>query len=423
MFNRQTPVRLSFQDKYILGFESDAIAFNSHLVLELEEGAEAHLNKLTQAFNKLIELEPFTRIAPDYQTGEFYLQPFENEKTKTQIHKVDLDNLDEYLNKPFDFSSEYAVRMLICNTESSSKLIFSFHHSVYDGHAQINFLKDFFDVYNGESYQARDVRYAYRFRKYFIQTKLPWIFKFLAGLLKQRKKKNSKVKIARLFDKEPENRKVAVKVLELDRSLLDKGSRKLALSSSAYISLVGAKAADALLRERGASEAPIVLYITKSMRFELKCLRAYQNLVGFIWIKVSRDSVKTKDFAKVFRDTYKFRSSDDEVRKTLFLAGLMVKLVGFKKLKTLLARKEQKVHDCTLIVSSGRTPPDVKFPADLKVKSLLARGTMHRSPGIGLMVTSFKNKDFITIEYLEDAFYLSTIERFAELILKEIQES
>ena len=45
---------------------------------------------------------------------------------------------------------------------------------------------------------------------------------------------------------------------------------------------------------------------------------------------------------------------------------------------------------------------------------------MHKSPGIGLLVTSYKHKDFICIEYLRDAFKPETIKRFKELLMEEL---
>jgi hypothetical protein len=213
-----------------------------------------------------------------------------------------------------------------------------------------------------------------------------------------------------------------MELMELDRKIMDGAARKLALSSSAYISLVGAKVMDKLLQERGESNKPIVLYITKSMRFEFKVMRAYQNLLGFIWMKIERGDIHQKDFNAKFRDTYKFRSGEDEVKKTLLLGALVVKLKSFESLKKILKIKEEKIHDCTLLVSSGRTPAELQFPEEWKISKLYAKGSMHRSPGIGLLVTSFKQKDFICIEYLRDAFKKETIQRFKELLIAELTQ-
>lgn len=407
------PFDLSFQDKYILAFEREDLPFNSHLVLDVE--GEIDLQKCEETFQQLIDREPFTLILPDAKTGRFRLRE-NTEDIKLII--LNENELDAFWDKKFNFPEEIAVRMAVI---PDKKIIFTFHHAIYDGHAQFNFLKDFLDIYLGKNYQPRTMQDVYKFRKYFAGTKWTWYLKNLLPLLKVQKKKG-KTKIARLYDFEPVTRKVDMELIELDRKVMDAAARKLALSSSAFISLIGARAMDKILSERGDNEKPIVLYITKSMRFEFKVMRAYQNLLGFIWMKIDRKDLQEKDFAAKFRDTYKFRSGEDEVKKTLFLGALLVKLKSFSELKQILRKKEERVHDCTLLVSSGRTPTEMQFPEEWKIVRLYAKGSMHRSPGIGLLVTSFKQKDFICVEYLRDSFKHETIMHFKELLLKELQE-
>lgn len=410
MHNRQ--FNLSFQDRYILAFEREDLPFNSHLVLDIE--GELDFEKLKAAFKKLIELEPFTRIIPDSASGRFVL--IEKADVDKQIYIFNEDELENYWEKKFVFPDELAIRLAVVRNK---KIIFSFHHALYDGHAQFNFLKDFLDIYQGNTYQPREMKDVYKFRKYFLKTSPLWYLKNILPFFKIKKKKG-KVKIARLNDFEPKTRKVDMELIELDRKIMDGAARKLALSSTAYISLVGAKAMDKLLRERGENERPIVLYITKSMRFEFKVMRAYQNLLGFIWMKVDREELNKSNFNLKFRDTYKFRSGEDEVKKTLLLGALLVKLKSFAALKKILKFKEEKIHDCTLLISSGRTPSEMQFPEEWKISRLYAKGSMHRSPGIGLLVTSFKQKDFICIEYLRESLKKETIQRFKELLLLEL---
>lgn len=408
------PFNLSFQDKYILAFEREDLPFNSHLVLDVEGNLD--LKKLEETFKKLIEREPFTLIVPDDQTGQFHLR--EDTEEIKNFYVLDENELDDFWDTKFKFPDEINVRMAVV---PNKKIIFSFHHAVYDGHAQFNFLKDFLDIYLGKHYVPRTMQDVYKFRKYFLGTNPFWYLKNIFSLFKVQKRKG-KTQIARLNDYEPVSRKVDMELIELDRKIMDTAARKLALSSSAYISLIGANVMDKLLRERGESEKPIVLYITKSMRFEFKVMRAYQNLLGFIWMKIDRNEINNPDFSAKFRDTYKFRSSEDEVRKTLLLGALLVKIKPFTELKEILRKKEERVLDCTLLVSSGRTPTDVQFPEEWKITRLYAKGTMHRSPGIGLLVTSFKQKDFICIEYLRESFKKETIARFKELLLQELHE-
>ncbi|MDD4973715.1 MAG: condensation domain-containing protein [Bacteriovorax sp.] len=420
MHNRQigTVLDLSFQDRYILAFESESINFNSHLVLEFE--GDIDVSKIISAFKKLISVEPLTWIIPDEKTGRFQQKSYDSILIENQISILSENELENFWDKKFNFSEEIAIRLaLVKENDKFLKMIISFHHSIYDGHAQFNFLKDFLDIYNGNNYQPRTLNDVYKFRKYFFKTSPIWLVKLVRDFFRIEKKKN-KIKIARLYDQEPISRKVDMELIELDRKIMDSQARNLALSSSAYISLIGARAMHEILLERGESEKPIVLYITKSMRFEFKAIRAYQNLLGFIWMKINRENFSRDDFALKFRDTYKFRSGEGEVKKTLLLTGIIVKLKTFSKLKKILKFKEEKIHDCTLLISSGRTPSEMQFPKEWKITKLYAKGSMHRSPGIGLLVTSFKQKDFICIEYLRDAFKVETIQRFKELLLKEL---
>jgi hypothetical protein len=422
MHNRQfgKTLDLSFQDRYILAIEREDLPFNSHLVLEIE--GELDAERVKESFKKLITLEPFAWMIPDHEAGKFNLLDIKSVDLEKQIFILKSSDLENFWEKKFNFPNEIALRLgLVKEGERYTKMIFSCHHALYDGHAQFNFLKDFLDIYNGETYQPRTADDVYKFRKYFKETPFNWYWKNLKALFKVSKKKG-KVRIARLYDHEPVTRKVDMELLELDRKIMDSKSRKMALSSSAYISLVGAKVMDKLLRERGESERPIVLYITKSMRFEFKVMRAYQNLLGFIWMKIERSEISDPNFKVKFRDTYKFRSGEDEVKKTLLLAGVLVKLKSFAELKKILKKKEERVIDCTLLVSSGRTPAEMVFPEEWKITKLYAKGSMHRSPGIGLLVTSFKQKDFVCIEYLREAFDKETIARFKELLLAELTQ-
>ena len=407
MLSRQTPVSLCFQDRYILAFDRTDLPFNSYLIVEFNGRVDEE--KAFSSLRKLFQFDEISRIVPDLNNGKFYLQPFDEAKVKRCFRRM--DSSDHLWTEAFNFEESYGVLLTLL----PQKIVFTFHHALYDGHAQFNWLKDFLDIYSDKDFYPRTRKDIFKFRKYFIETKTSWMFEFIInGLLPAKKKK--KIKIARLFDQEPASRLVSVKTLEFDRSVMDKQSRKASLSFSAFVALLGAKAMDKILRERNETEKPIVLYITKSMRFELKAMRALQNLVGFIWMKIDREKLHSKDYEKVFRDTYKFRSSESEIKKTLLAAGLIVKLFSFSRLKRMLETKEKKIHDCTLIVSSGRTPAEIIFPEDWNVKSLLARGTMHRSPGIGLMVTSYKSKDFLSVEYLKDAFSEQTIEAFCSHI-------
>jgi hypothetical protein len=411
-------VQLSFQDKYILSFERDDFPFNSHLVVEFKN--EIDFEKLKKTFKDYLKAEDFLRLKPHFDRGDFEIQEYNEEKASSSFDFVSsVAEFENARNRKFNFEIEYAVRITVFLNDK--KILLSFHHSMFDGHAQFNFLKDFLDIYsqNGH-YKPRSLNDVYKFRKYFKTLNFSWIKGLLIETFNytfKKEKKEIRKKIARLYDHEPKSRLVDYKIINLERSIVDKGVRKFALSSSAYIALLMAKALDKTLRDRGDLDSPIVLYIPKSMRFEFKVMRHFQNLLGFIWLKINRENIDSAEFEKQFRDTYKFRSKEDEVKKTLLLAAIFVKFKKYIDLKKGLTKKETKIHDCSLIISSGRTPSDIVFPEEWGVDRPYAVGSMTRSPGIGVLSTSYGSRDFVTVEYLRDAFDVKTIEIFCENFL------
>ncbi|MBY0415581.1 MAG: hypothetical protein K2Q18_15515, partial [Bdellovibrionales bacterium] len=226
--------------------------------------------------------------------------------------------------------------------------------------------------------------------------------------------------ISRFYDREPKNRSMEYQLMEFDKKFIDGILRKSKLSTTAFFSLCAVRALHFIQSERGEEKNPIVVYIPKSLRFELKNLRAYQNLLGFIWMKFSRERLKAPDFNNHFRDFYKFRSTPNEVRKVIWAAALITKLTSYSKLRKMLYKKETKIHDSSILVSSGRTPKEIKFPEVFNTSKFYARGVMHRSPGIGLLITSNDEMDFVCVEYLKDAFDQKSISRFCEILNNEI---
>jgi hypothetical protein len=411
---------LSFQDKYILSFERNDFNFNSHLIIETS--SKIDLEKFNVTLKNYFEYEEYLRIIPDMQTGKFRLIALDNQKIKSAIVQLHENEITAFRNKKFNFDNEYGIRIGIVN--EGRKIIFSFHHSLFDGHAQFNFLQDFLTIYNNEeTYVKRKKLEIYQFRKYFKSISISWIIKYFFELISYQvkpRKRATRKKIARLFDHEPTDRVVRYKVLEIPRKKIDTGARKNALSSSAYLSMKASMAINEVLKMRGDLESPIVLYIPKSMRFEFKVMRHFQNLLGFIWMKIDRNEFYKEDFAKNFRDTYKFRSSESEVRKTLLVAAILVRLKKFESLKKFIKHKEEDIHDCTLLISSGRTPQEIVFPKEWKVEKLYPVGAMTRSPGIGILSSSFGENDYIVVEYLKSAFNSETIELFCDRLLNHL---
>lgn len=414
---KPSSVTLSFQDKFLLAFEREDLPFNSFFYFESK--VPFNLKKIRQAFTRYIELEPQLNLSSSFQTGRTSYRPFTKEERENAITTlISESNEEAFLASAYEENTP-PVKLGIIAKENRHVLIFSFHHPLFDGHAQMNFLKDFFDIYEGKDYTPRSLNDLVRFRGYFLKTSPWWYIKQCLGLFNREKKE--KIVISRFFDQEASSRRMGYSLLQYDKKFIDQAVRKTKLSSTSFFSYCSLRAFDRIQKERGEKDNPIVLYIPKSMRFEMKRMRAFQNLVGFIWMKFSREKITGENSLSHFRDFYKFRSSADEIRKVLFFAGLITKFTSYQKLRVLLEKKEKRVHDCSLLVSSGRTPKEISFPDEFKEAKFYARGTMYRSPGIGVLVTSNEQSDFVCVEYLKKAFHPESIERFCQILDEEIK--
>lgn len=409
-------ISLSFQDLFLLAFEREDLAFNSHFYFEANANIE--FSKYKETFLKYIQSEPQLQISCDYRSGRIthhILSEAEILRACVIINTPDEET--QFLESHFKYLIDPPVKIACFK----NTLIFSFHHPFFDGYAQMVFLQDFFDLYHQKPYVPRKLNEIIKFRSYFNIVSPFWYVKYVVStLFKSKKSQDTKTVISRFFDQEPISRKMNYVLLEYDKKKIDLVLRKLKYSSTVFYSFCAVKAFDKIQKERGDSSNPIVVYIPKILRSELKAQKSFQNLIGFIWMKISRNKINDLNFTSYFRDFYKFRSSPDEVRKVLFWACLLTKLSSYQKLRRILEKKERKFHDSSLLISSGRTPQDIQLPDELLNAKFYGRGVMHRSPGIGLLITGNRNYDFLCIEYLKEAFNTDSIKRFKQLLDEEI---
>ncbi len=417
-------VQLSYQDKFLLAFEREDFPFNSYLVFE--SPSPFPVDKIQNAFLKSIRQDEQLNISANAANGVFTYKKFSDDEILSAFTLLENKDQEEQLfNSHFEYLKTPPIKLAVSHPDiknSKYQLILVFHHPLFDGHAQMNYLKDFFDHYNGLNVVSRKCEDLVLFRHYFLSLPKIWYFNYFIQKIKNLflSKQKEKIKIARLYDQEPTHRKMSYLFLDYDKKQIDIGVRKFKLSSTALFSICAIKALDLCLRDKGDLTKPIVVYIPKTMRPELKSMRAYQNLIGFIWMKFSRDKMTDDNFYEYFRNFYKFRSTPDEIRKVLWESALLSTMVTYKKLQSLLAIKEKKKHDSSILISSGRTPQEIKFPEEFKNAHFYAKGVMHRSPGIGVLATSNEQKDFICIEYLSDAFKPETIEQFRQYFHREV---
>ncbi len=420
-------INLSHQDQFLLALDREDLPFNSHTIIEVT--LESDISLLKKALIDYVKVEPLLRVVPNKKTGTFMILDFSKIETDSLFFTLEEKEEESFFIKPFMFPHEIAIRMGVVTTKEKIKIIFSYHHFLFDGHAQFIFLEELLKVARGEKVSPRKNFEIYRFRYFFKSKNIKWYLRLFKNILKiNKKKKNTKnLKIASLMNTQKNqkssrhSRKLGVEFIEIDRSLMNKKSREYRLSQTTYLSLIALNSIHKILNEKGDRLSPIIIYITKSLRPELGAKKCLQNLIGMIWFKVERKELEKEDFYKKFKEIYKFRSSLDELMKIIFITGVFVKVINFKKIKEILEKKEKYGKmDSTLILSSGRISRDVIFPKMITVNKIYSRGTMHRSPGLGIMSTGFENKDIICIEYLKDMFNKETIAKLKRHMENEL---
>ncbi|MBY0415377.1 MAG: hypothetical protein K2Q18_14490, partial [Bdellovibrionales bacterium] len=156
---------LSFQDRFLLAFEREDLPFNSYFYFE--SLTPFNLEKVKASFLKLYELEPQLNITSCYNTGNVEHFNFSREDYSKSFVEIATSEAEKaFLEKPFVFQKDPPVRLASLNKDNKFYIIFSFHHPLFDGHAQINFLKDFCDIYNGVNYVPRKINDLVHFRSY-----------------------------------------------------------------------------------------------------------------------------------------------------------------------------------------------------------------------------------------------------------------
>jgi len=74
-----------------------------------------------------------------------------------------------------------------------------------------------------------------------------------------------------------------------------------------------------------------------------------------------------------------------------------------------------------MLISAGKVPRSYTFPTAWTNISIWARGTMLKSPGIGVIYTGTNENETITLEFVKELTDLKTIESLKTNLLKILQ--
>lgn len=414
----------------MLAHESEEIAYNSQIMVEFL--GDVRLADMRAAVDQAIKEIPLLRSHIEetaYNFNRFYkseadFNSFEVIELRSKI--LDQDEIDQFCQKKFNLSQSPAFRILIGKTALQKNiLIFNVHHTLCDAAGQFHLLEEIFRVMEGQDIREgakTDKTFRYRDLLRFMGWKwfINQVYTQLRPLAKQRQ-----YKMASLVDHhERPQRFVTSQTVELNSDEQEKirvSCKELNISITEYLTYSCFKALDKCLKARGDDKTPIMVYLPKTLRPLLKIRYSLQNILSTVWIVGKRDELHSDKFLEKVKhiiNSHKMDKAAKFIFGTLWAASVL-KPATLKSLYQKLDRDPESATS-SLLISAGRVPRSYTFPANWTDISVWARGTMLKSPGVGVIYTGVAGAETLTIEYLKDVVEISTINDFKKNLLSEL---
>ena len=426
-------IPLNSLEKFMLAHESEHVAYNSQIVVEFN--GQLKLQNLRFAIDKAIEEIPlmrshieetffkfkrFYRNQADFQS-EHVIEVSENILTQSMI--------DQFCQTKFDLSKAPAFKFLIGKTtDFKNILIFNVHHTLCDAVGHFHLLEEIFRAMNGmairDNAKSTDV---FRYRSLWKYMGWKWFFANLYAHLRPSGKQRQ-YKMATLIDHhdKPERFVTSTTVYfsQEQQETLRNACKKLNISINEYLTFCSFKALDLSLKDRGDFKTPIMTYLPKTLRPLLKIRYSLNNILSTVWIVGKRDEIHNPQFLEKIKHTINSHKMNKAAKFIFGTLSLSI-LLRPKKLKSLFQNFDQDTQSITssLLISTGKVPRSFIFPEGWSEINVWARGTMLKSPGVGVIFTGVAGAETLTIEYLKDLTDKSTIDNFKKHLLNTLLQS
>lgn len=425
---------LNALEKFMLAHESDEVSYNSQICIEFN--GELRLEDFKTAVEKAFYTIPLLRTK--VKITNFAFKRYYDSKAIIDIGKViylpnetvlSNDQIDEFCNSKFDLFNEPPFRFLIGKTKQDKYLlIFNVHHSLCDAAGQFHLLEEIFRIMEGLPVRegARSDK-VFRYRSLYKYMGWKWFLQALWDNFKPLSKQRQYV-MASLID-HPENplRKVTSSTISLnseEQKFIRDICKKYEISITEYLTYCCFKALDKSLRRRGDEQTPIMVYLPKTLRPLLKIRYSLQNILTTVLIVGKRQEIHSEKFLGKVKHAIVSHKMD-KASKFIFGSLLYCSILRPSKLRAYFEKLDAPESSITssLLISAGLVPRSFTFPAHWKDICVWARGTMLKSPGIGVIFTGVQGAETITFEYLKNLTEERTIQSFAQDLLSELLDS
>lgn len=382
-------------ERFMFLHESEHVRYNSHFVFEF--GGTLDKQKILETTNKWTKALPQLRsvIQKGFWQSERYAYSeswFSAKDLVSFEEGISQNRVDEFCNKPFSLHDAAAVRFLVLSQGTSHLVIFSCHHSLFDGAAQAYAFEEWSRLYNGEEVLPKWTKMeTFRYR----------------SLRKHMGLWNSTKLLLKNLSMKPPRMQMSVASLATTSELKHRGVCSLTIKLPKHVSLredfyeKALISLDEALKKSGDKTNPIIAYMPTGLRWTLKVKASLQNILVSHTLFLNRKyfsdgSLKERIIKKL--------KSDPLIANTKFLFGVLPlcsfgQEKGLKKQFALLDRNDKPTTSTALLVSAP-IPKGYVTPRDWKGLYISARGTLLRSPSVGLIFTGKLGFETLTIEYI-----------------------
>ncbi len=414
----------------MLAHESEAVSYNSQIAIEYIS-IDDHA-KLIRAIDQVISEVPLLRSFITITTFSFKrmykdVADFSaTELVSITDQVLTRDELDKFCNKKFDLTKSPPLRFSLSKTaENKNLLIFNVHHTLCDAAGQFHLLEEIFRIMN--NIPIRDgarTDEVFRYRSLWKFMGMKWFLKNAwentRPLSGQRK-----YKMASLIDDPSVQERLPTTLTfflnEREQGIIRTACKGREISITEYLTYCCFKAMDKSLKRRNDLTTPIMVYLPKTLRPLLKIRYSLQNMLTTVWIVGKRDEIYGDKFpgkVKHIINSHKM----DKAAKFIFGTLAACSVMRPKKLQKIFRAMDvdQESSTSSLVISAGRVPKSFTFPETWKDIGVWARGTMLKSPGVGVIFTGVTGNESISLTYLKNMTTDKTMLQFKTDLMNEL---
>jgi hypothetical protein len=159
-------------------------------------------------------------------------------------------------------------------------------------------------------------------------------------------------------------------------------------------------------------------YIPKTLRSFLKIRYSFQNILSTVIVVGKREDIhKIKFLLKIkgIIQGHKMDQAGKFIFSSLLPSAIALPTALQKYFKDIDNDKESITS--SMLISAGKVPKSFAFPKGWSDVVLWARGTMLKSPGVGIIFTGSGENETITIEFVKELTDLNTVLRLQENLM------